>query len=218
MNHSKVVIFLCLLFLGACADYRYQKQDNPFSQYGINSLTVPMFYNHSNFPNVSSHFTKEVFKMLGGFNGLKIESGKHTTDATLIGIISSSKGKRESRRGSDTRAVKSVFGDDFIVDRNDFYIPVKNSLNLSLRIIVMKHPTKEEIQFLKSGLGKARMLSSKVIFTETIPVTASFTRETYKSDGNKVIGSQNRGAQKKTIQTMAKNAAISFRDMILYAF
>ena len=82
----------------------------------------------------------------------------------------------------------------------------------------MKHPTEEEIKFLKSGVGNARMISSKIIFTETIPITASFTREIYSGEGSTVIATQNRGAQKKTVRTMAQNAAVTFRDMILYAF
>lgn len=210
-------LFILLLF-SSCADYRYQKQDNPFAQYGIKSLSVPMFYNHSNFSNISSSFTREIFQMLAGFKGLRIESSKQLTDATLIGIISSEDGVRESTIGSDSRAVKSIFGDDFIKDRNDFYVPAKNRLTMRLRVIVMKHPTEEEIKFLKSGVGDARMISSKIIFTETIPVSADFTREIYSAEGNKVIGTQNRGAKKKTIRTMAKNAAVTFRDMILYAF
>lgn len=218
MIQKKLVILFSLLFLSSCADYRYQKQDNPFAQYGIKSLTVPMFYNHSNFSNVSGSFTKEIFQMLSGFKGLRIESGKKSTDATLIGIISSSDKLRDSRRGRGARAVKSIFGSNYIKNRNDFYVPTTNILTLKLRIIVMKHPTAEEIKFLKSGLGEANMISSKIIFTEVIPVTANYTREIYSGVGNKVIGTQNRGAQKKTIRTMAANAAISFRDMILYAF
>lgn len=218
MKQKKLLILFSLVLVCSCADYRYQKQDNPFAQYGIKSLTVPMFYNHSNFSNVSASFTKEVFQMLAGFKGLRIESGKKSTDATLIGIISSSDGLRDSRRGDETRAVKSIFGDEFIEGRNDFFVPSRNSLYMNLRIIVMKHPTEEEIKFLKSGIGEARVISSKIIFTEVIPVTASFTREIFSGAGNKVIGTQNRGAEKKTIKTMAKNAAVSFRDMILYAF
>lgn len=218
MKQKKLLILFSLLLICSCADYRYQKQDNPFAQYGIKSLTVPMFYNHSNFSNVSASFTREVFQMLAGFKGLRIESGKKSTDATLIGIISSRDGVRESRLANNTRGIKGIFGDDYLEGRNDFFVPSSNTLSMSLRVIVMKHPTEEEIKFLKSGIGEARMISSKIIFTEVIPVSASFTREIFSGAGNKVIGTQNRGAQKKTIKMMAKNAAVSFRDMILYAF
>lgn len=218
MKNLIITVLFTVLAASSCADYRFQDQDNPFSQYGIKSLTIPTFYNHTSFANVSAPFTKEVFRMLSGFRGLRLESGKKNTDATLIGVLLSPDSLRDARQTGDLRAVKGIFGSDFVPDRNDFYIPATNTLNMRLRIIVMKHPTDEEIKFLKSGLGQARMISSKIIFTETIPVTASFTREIFNNEGMQVIGTQNRGAQKKIIQTMASNAAVTFRDMILYAF
>jgi hypothetical protein len=215
---KKIIALLTVFIMSSCADYRYQDLDNPFSQYGIKSLTVPMFYNQTSFANVSAPFTREVFRMLSGFKGLRLESGKSNTDATLIGIVTSADSLKIARRSTNSRGVKSILGENSLPDRNDFFVPSVNSLQMSLQIIVMKHPTDEEIKFLKSGLGNGTMISSKIIFTETVPLNSTFTREIFSNEGMQVIGTQNRGAQKITVQSMAKNAATTFRDMILYAF
>lgn len=218
MQRLLLLSLFMLLAFSSCADYRFQQQDNPFAQYGIKSLNIPIFYNHSNFPNLASPFTREIFRMLSGFKGLKIKSGKRTADATLIGIVTSEDSVLASRTSGNLRSVKNIYGQDYLSKRNDFYVPIQSAVGLKLRIIVMKHPTDEEIKILKAGIGKGQLVSSKVIFTETIPVTGSFTREIFSDVGNQVIGTQNRGGQKLIVQKMAKNAAVTFRDMILYAF
>jgi hypothetical protein len=212
------LIPILLLLTASCAGYRFQKRDNPFSQYSISSLSVPMFYNHSNFSNISGAFTSEVYQMLAGFKGLKVASGKESTDATLIGIITSRASLKESRLSTGARTAKGIIGEEFAPNRNDFVVPTNNIVQVNLRIVVMKHPTAEEIKLLQTSLGSSPMLSSKIIFTENIPVVGTFTREVYTDEGMEVNSTQNRGAQKTTITNMAKNAAVSFRDMILYAF
>ncbi len=48
----------------SCSGYRFQSKSNPFAQYGIRSISVPMFYNKSNFADVSGPFTREIYKTL----------------------------------------------------------------------------------------------------------------------------------------------------------
>jgi hypothetical protein len=216
MKFISSFIFI-MLFSGSCADYRFQTLDNPFYQYGINSISVPMFYNQSNFANVSPAFTKEVYKMLSGFKGLRAQGGNANSDATLIGIIESKDSRKISRRATDPRSVKNIAGSD-LGKRGDFYIPTTNNLSLTLRVIVIKKPSKEEINLLKSNLGKQDFISSKIIFSEVIPVAASFTRELLTGDAGSVNHTQNLGAQRKSLNAMAKSASESFREMILYAF
>lgn len=211
------IIFL-LFSLSSCADYRYQKLDNPFSQYGIKSISVPMFYNQSNFQNISPAFTKEIYKMLSGFKGLKIQGGNNNTDATLVGIIDSQDFRRDSREATGPRSVKNIANSKIGAARGDFYIPSSNTLRAELRIIVIKKPTQEDIDFLKSNLGKENFISSKIIFRESIALSSSFTREILLGEATAVNSTQNRGAEKRTIGEMAKSSASTFRDMILYAF
>ena len=81
---------LILIFITGCSGYRYTQQDNPLSQYGIQSLSVPMFYNYSNQPEVSNNFTRETYRLLSSYHGLKLRSGYHQeSDAVMIGIIKS---------------------------------------------------------------------------------------------------------------------------------
>jgi hypothetical protein len=214
---SSYLLFIWPL-LTACADYRFQKQDNPFSQYGINSLSIPLFYNQSSFSNVSSAFTKEVYQIMTGFKGLKVTHGKGASDAVLIGIISSPASLKDSALATDLRSAKTVLGQNFAKNRNDFYVPSRNNLRLSLKIIVIKHPTDEEIKLLQSGLLDRPFVSSKIIFSENVSVESSYTREIFADEASQVIQTQNRGAQKRTLNEMALNAAVNFRDMILYAF
>jgi hypothetical protein len=217
MKYLSSFLFI-MLFSSSCADYRFQTLDNPFYQYGINSISVPMFYNQSNFANVSPAFTKEVYKMLSGFKGLKAQGGNANSDATLIGIIESQDSRKQSRLATNPRSVENIAGSDLGGKRGDFAIPATNTLSLRLRVIVIKKPSKEEINLLKSNLGKQEFISSKIIFKETIPISASFTREFLTGDASSVNHSQNLGAQRNSLFAMARSASQSFREMILYAF
>ena len=87
-----------------------------------------------------------------------------------------------------------------------------------MRLIVIKKPTKEEITFLRSDASNTEFISSKVIFKEKIRIDNTFTREVFDEENNTVIHSQNRGALKKSYIAMSKEAAQTFREMILYAF
>lgn len=212
--------FLLLIFLLAgCSGYRFTQQENPLSQYGIQSLSVPMFYNYSNLPDVSADFTRETYSLLMGFSGLKLRSGYDTkSDAILIGIIKSPEKYAETvRRGSsrvaDTITPKAV-GDK----RQKFSIPGTTSLNMSLQIIVIKKPTEEELALLKSGIGDQVKLTSRVIFNEMIPLNIAYTREYLDEAGVQVVSTQNAGVQRKSLESLSRQAAISVRDMILYAF
>ena len=82
--------FLILFVITGCSGYRFSQQENPLSQYGIQSLSVPMFYNYSNLSEVHTDFTRETYRLLTGFSGLKLNNGYNkNSDAVLIGILKS---------------------------------------------------------------------------------------------------------------------------------
>ena len=88
---------LCACELLSCAGYRLRKRENPLSNDGVRSISIPMFFNQSNIPNASSIFTREFFKIFHEFNQLKVYSGDSPqSDALLIGIITSPKRRRET--------------------------------------------------------------------------------------------------------------------------
>lgn len=212
------MICLLLSLLSGCAGYRFQSKFNPFAQYGIKSISVPMFYNKSNFADVSGPFTKEIYKTLLEFKNLKLSTTPERADAVLIGIVESRAKRKESIVVRNRKRAEAVFGSDSLgEERQDFIVPSVNQIGLRLRVVVIKHPTPTEIKFFQTQFSKS-VLSSKVIFNETFELSRSYNLKELRDEGIAVLGSQNRGVEKQQIQWMAEGAAQSFKDMILYAF
>lgn len=209
---------LILLLIG-CSGYRFTQQENPLSQYGIQSLSVPMFYNYSTLPDVSADFTRETYSLLMNFAGLKLQSGYASdSDAVLVGIIKSPEKMSETLRRGGSRVANDIVPNATGDNRQKFSIPSTTVATLYLQIIVIKKPTEEELALLKSGIGDQIKLTSRVIFNEVIALNGQYTREILDDAGTQVIATQNAGVQRKTLDSMSKQAAISVRDMILYAF
>lgn len=205
--------------MAGCSGYRFTQQENPLSQYGIHSLSIPVFYNYSNMPEVSADFTRETYRLLTGFSGLKLMSGySPNSDAVLIGIVRSRERSVESMRAMNLRVAKDQVPKAVGSTRQSFYIPGTNEMELFLQVIVIKKPTEEEIALLQSGIGDQIQANSRVIFNERLPLRAQYLREIMDEPGTDVIATQNAGVQRRTVRNMAETAAISIRDMILYAF
>lgn len=207
---------MALLF--SCAGYRYRSKENPFIQFGIRSLSVPMFYNHSNLHNVSGVFTKEIFNTMINYKGLELRSGNQSSDAVLIGIVESASKINETVTAEGFKSIENTYGEDiFNKKRKNFNLPSVNRVTLNVRIIVIKQPTSEEIKFLRSSYGKG-VVSSKIIFNEVINLSGVYNLKENEGQSIEVLGTQNRGIQQRTIGELAVSAATSFKDMILYAF
>jgi hypothetical protein len=215
-------LIILLLTLVGCGGYRFTHQENPLSQYGIQSLSVPMFYNYSNMPEISGELTRETYRLLTSFSGLKLNSGYNpNADAVLIGIIRSPEKISETLRPGNLRVAKEQTPSAIGNQRENFYIPGTTDMTLSLHVILIKKPTEEELALLRSGIGSQIQSFSKIILNERIPLNIQYTREILDNDsrgGVQVVATQNAGVQRKTIRSLAEQAAISVRDMILYAF
>jgi len=210
-------IFL-FLFIG-CSGYRFTQQDNPLAQYGIDSLSVPMFYNYSNQSEVSASFTKEVYRLLTQYTGLKLKSGYSTsTDAVMIGIVKSPEQVYETLSPDNLRVANDRAARAIGNRRGSFYIPGTTNVSLFLHVIVLKKPTPEQLSLVQSGYGEQLLTNSKVIFNEIIPLRAEYTREIFDGDSVAITATQNTGLQRKVIQSMAEQAAQSVKEMIFYAF
>lgn len=211
------IIFLSLLF--SCSGYRFTQQENPLSQYGIQSLSIPMFYNYSNLSEVSADFTRETYRLLTSFTGLKLISGySEKSDAVLIGIIHSPEKITLTKKTgtlvvAEDKSPHAVGG-----SRSNFYIPATTEMLLSLQVIVIKKPTEEELALLRSGIGAQIKSTSKIIFNESLSIRSRFTREIFDGEGVSANATQNAGLQRKTLKNMATDAATQVRDMVLYAF
>lgn len=207
-----------LWLLCSCSGYRFSQQENPLSQYGINSLSVPMFYNYSNLGEVSADFTRETYRMLMNFSALRLHSGyDKDSDAVMIAIIKSPD-KLANTAATSSIVVAKEKTPDAVGSREKFSVPAATTLSLFINVIVIKKPTEEELALLKSGIGDKIKLTSRVIFNDTIPLTTTYTREILAKDGIDVNSTQNAGIQRKIVKNLAETAATSIRDMILYAF
>lgn len=214
---------LLFIFITGCSGYRYTQQDNPLSQYGIESLSIPMFHNYSNLPDVADNFTRETYRLLTGFSSLKLKSGYHPEmDAVLIGIIKTPEKVADSLRASNLRVAQERATNAIGSERQKFYIPGITDVVLTLQIILIKKPTEEELTLLKSGIGDKVLLNSRIIFNESINLNKQYIREVFdknnSTDPVNVTATQNAGVQRKVITSLAEQAAISVRDLILYAF
>lgn len=180
---------------------------------------MPMFFNFSNQPEVSNNFTRETYRLLSSYRGLKLRSGYHPeSDAVLIGIIKTPEKIKDTLLPSNFRVAQDKAGTAIGDQREDFYIPGTTDVNILLQVIVIKKPTEEELTLLKSGLGDKVRLTSRIIFNETLSLRSQYTREIFDEEAVSVTATQNAGIQRKVIKTQAEQAAISIRDMILYAF
>lgn len=213
------MIFLILTLGISCSGYRFSQTTNPLAQYGIDSLSIPMFYNFSSLPETSSNFTRETYKLLSGFTGLKLNSGwSNSSDAVLIGIIRSPDTIAQTIKPSSLRVAESVAPTKIGEARPEFYVPGASTLSLMLQVIVIKRPTSEELQLLQSELGPQIPTSAKIIFNERFTLAGSYTREFFDEEAGSVAATQNAGALRRTKDTMGVQAAELIRDMILYAF
>lgn len=178
-----------------------------------------MFYNYSNLSEIHTDFTRETYRLLTGFSGLKLQSGYNkNSDALLIGIIKSPEKVAETIRASNLRVAQGKAGNAIGPTRENFYIPGTSNVDVYLHVIVIKKPTEEELALLKSGIGDQIKSTSKVIFNELIPLRISYNREVLDDEGVQVVGTQNFGVQRKVLKNLAEQAAVNVRDMILYAF
>lgn len=178
-----------------------------------------MFYNYSNVSEASGEFTRETYRLLTGFSGLKLYNGyKPTSDAVMIGIIKSPEKIYDSLKPNNLRVAQDKATNAIGNTRENFYIPGTTEVNLYLQVIVIKKPSEEELSLLKSGIGDQIRTNSRIIFNELIPLRAQYTREILDTPGVQVNATQNFGVQRKTVRTMAEQAAVQVRDMIFYAF
>ncbi|MBL7665913.1 MAG: hypothetical protein JNM93_12330 [Bacteriovoracaceae bacterium] len=224
MRTIRVIQFsLLFLLVASCSSYTFTKRDNPFSQYGINVVYVPTFYNKSVFSNVSANFTREIKWLLSEYPGLEVTESPDKADAVLIGIIDSKKKMTQAIQNEGYRVSSEVAPNSVNpANRNQFYVPAITSINLSVRFILIKHPTESELALLQTSLGDKIESSSKVVFNQELFLTEQFNREIYDktagNDAGNVNATQNRGALQRTLKNLAVSAKQNFKDLIIYAF
>ena len=216
MLKMSMLKYLSLVFLLlSCSGYRFNRNNNPLGSYGIESLSVPMFYNYSSISEIAPKCAKETYQLLTTFSGLKIYPGyESSADAILIGIIKSPENQREALmpqayKKADERAIGK--------ERQMFTVPATTSVNIVVQVILIKKPRPEELELIRSYLGEKIPVSAKIIFNETFPLVTSFGRE-LSTSSSEVLATQNAGALRRSEENLAKSTALYIKNMIFYAF
>lgn len=210
--------------MASCAGYHFNTNNNPLIGYDIHSVAVPMFINRSVLPDLAAPMTREITLTLSDYSGLKVLSGnKENTDAVLIGVIESKDYYNEVVTTTQTlftgteKIIKPSIG-----ARTDFYYPVQTTYALSLKVILIKNPSPEEIALASSNLGELLKANPKVVLVDTINLSGTFSRVVGETSGAGSIGKtnfvKNKGIFEKSLQETALNAADLFKQVVLNAF
>lgn len=213
---------LIFAFLSSCAGYHFNTSNNPLIGYDIKSVSVPMFINRTNIAGLSPLMTKEIILTLNEYSGLRVFSGEDSSaDAVLVGVLESDDLKNKTFKTTET-----VFTDkklqDSIGKRAPFYLPIETTYKFTMRIYLIKRPSKEELDLLASELGKQVVLNSKVVLKEALDVTNSFSRivadTTTATSGGDVNFVKNKGILSKSLEDACVSAASEFKQVVLNAF
>ena len=216
-----VILGLLALLLSSCAGYHFRRHSNPFVWYGVKSITVPMFVNQSILPNVAGPITKEIVMKLNRFPNLDVHVGETgDTDGVLVGIIYSSDELNNVLAPSGSSFTKGTLTDSIGARRN-FYLPTTTTINLKLRLVLIKRPSFEELNAVQSN-PNTPMRTAKIIFDKTLDLSHSFTlraaeRTTMDSAGVTNF-TFNKSLIDKGIRTMAEDVAKTFQEVILDVF
>ena len=221
----KVKFFLIVavsIILTSCAGYHFNTNSNPLISYDIKTLSVPMFINRTVLPDLAAPLTKEIIFVLNDYPGLKVVSGHdQSADAFLVGVIESGDHINDVVQSSQYLFTNTTLKES-IGNRTDFYYPIQTSYNLVLRIYLIKNPTSEDLQLLTGELRNLAKFNSKVILSDTIALTGTFSRFVGQTNALNSAGKnnfvKNKGFFEKSIRETAVNAAKSFRQVVLNAF
>ena len=222
MRFFFILILLQAAFMTGCAGYHFNTNNNPLLGYGIKTVAVPMFINRSVLPQLAAPMTKEITFALNDYSGLKVLSGDdENADAVLIGIVES-----KDHYNEVVTTTQSLFteGDiqTSIGKRNPFYYPVQTSYSLDLRVILIKRPSKEELEIMVGGKDNALRFHPKVVLEDTINLSGNFSRVanssiTANSPGD-VNFVKNKGIFEKSLQDTCYQASQAFKQVVLNAF
>ena len=203
-----------LIFITSCSGYQVVKNQNPFEDEGIRSITVPMFVNRSSLSHVSGPFTQEIIKVLKSINGLRVYSGEVEK--------ADSAGKRSEIFKTGTTIFTEGELEKSIGNRAQFYVPSNNSVKLTVQYFLIKDPTYFDKKLVKSEIGKFLKNHPKIVFNSTIGASGTFTREiesTELIDGPGITNfSRTKNSYELAIRSMARSSAQSLKQTVIYVF
>ena len=199
----RYILLLSLMILTACSGYKKVYRVNPFSEYNINSISVPIFVNYSNISGIGPILTQDFIKELAHYRKLTVYSSNKNSDAVLIGIIDSA--EKVSQR-SET-AIRSYIEGDLkksIGNRPEFYLPLTTVYKAELKIILLDKK------------------SNKIILDRNFAINGSFTRsleETLNVDSPGVTNfTKTKYSFIKSLRESSSRISKEFRNVVLNVF
>jgi hypothetical protein len=213
---------LSLTLLTSCAGYHVKHKRNPWKEYGVRHVTIPLFVNKTVFPGLNTVVTRRLAEDLGSFSQLQVSTGENTNaDSILIGII---RGEKEYNRALITTE-RQFLGDEYqtsLGDRRGIYTPRQQAYSVTVELILIKNPSTFERKLIASDVGKYIRNNPKVIFSRSLGVSQAITRKLWKRDstdlGGVVNSTQNDGVIRRSYQSVAQEISRQFQELILYAF
>lgn len=222
MRFFSMLILAAVALLTGCSGYHFNTNNNPLIGYDIKTVAVPMFINRSVLPQLAAPMTKEITLALNDYSGLKVFSGDNeNADAILIGIIESKDHYNEVVTTSQTLFTEGDV-ESSIGNRSPFYYPVQTTYGFSLRLILIKRPSKEELAFFTSEMGSKILVHPKIVLEDTINLTGNFSRVAGATNTaattSEVNFVKNKGIFEKSLQDTCYQAAQTFKQVVLNAF
>ena len=217
-----ILTVFAMCFLAGCSGYHFNTSNNPLISYDIHTIAVPMFINRSVIPQLAAPMTKEITLALNDYSGLKVMSADtDKADAVLIGVIESRDHYNQVVTTTQTLFTSGDVGTS-IGTRAPFYYPITTAYNFSLRLILVKRPSKEEIELFASDMGAFIKAHPKVVLRDTIDLSNSFSRVTSPTSTANAPGEvnfvKNKGIFEKSLQDTCYQAAQTFKQVVLNAF
>lgn len=216
------ILIVTMVSLMSCSGYHFSTNNNPLIGYDIKTIAVPMFINRSSLPQLAAPMTKEIILVLNDYNGLKVLSGDdQNADAVLIGILESRDHYNEVVTTTQTLFIEDDISPS-IGNRSPFYYPSQTTYNFSLRVILIKRPSAEELALFTSELGASIKVHPKIVLEDRINLTGSFSRVVGATSTANAPGEvnfvKNKGIFDKSLQSTSYQAAQTFKQVILNAF
>lgn len=216
------IFAIFIILISSCSGYKVKNRTNPWKQYNISHVTIPLFINETLFPGMNTAITANIIEELGHFTGLKVSSGEsNKADALLLGVITGNNHLREALPTIE----KKYLGEDYsesLGTRRGIYTPRRQTYQVTVRLILIKNPTTFDRVLLKSRYKKHLIPSSKVIFNQVLTISQAITRNIWNrknvDSGGVVNFTQNEGIIRRSYSYIGKEVSRQFKELILYAF
>jgi hypothetical protein len=212
----------CVFILTSCGGYHFVSQENPFSHYGIRTLAIPMAHNLTLHTHISPVITQRITQSLKKYRSLAIttdaEAAKET-DAVLIMVVDSPLNRTDAIRPMRDDVVATSGG----AKKRQMALPLYNSYDVTVRFVLLKAPTKAEMELLASDLGASALADGKkIIFNKNVNSTATYRTSLGSGEGVNAPGDTNhtnmQANYRKSYETIADSVVTQFEQTIVRAF